>query len=139
MEWKSFADEKPELDRWVVVCSYPYVHNMVVIRVEDYTTPSVEITHWMYIPELELKKEYPAPKIGTVVTEENIDEFTEKFAVWLLKQGLVSHGCFKNGCFKNCVGFAVGFIEFEHGSLAFPCTVTNVEDTDTITWIREEL
>lgn len=139
MEWKSFVDEKPEIGSRVFICTHFDRDNIDVNLTQSHRIPTVGgtggklATHWMSIPELKVKKEYPAPKVGTVVTEENLYEFIEKYSLWLVLQGA------KNGYYlRSYNDVSISVDELRCGN-RLPYQVKRVEDTDEIIWKQEEL
>ena len=78
------------------------------------------------------KKTYPAPKVGTVVTEENVEAFIERFPLWLIYQGGDD-----SEFLRDRDGLYLTFNEVStHDSL--PYKVMDVQDTDEIIWVQEE-
>ena len=140
MEWKSFLDEKPEIGSWVFICTYFDRYNINVNLTKPYGIPTVGgtggklATHWMSIPEPpKPKRTYPAPKAGTIVTEENLNEFIEKYSFWLVLQGAKNWYYLRS---YNDVSISVD--ELRCGN-RLPYLVKHVVDTDEITWRQEEL
>ena len=144
MEWKSFVDEKPEIGNWVFICSYFDRYNIDVNLTQSYRIPTVGgtggklATHWMYIPEPpKPKRTYPAPKAGTIVTEENLNEFIEKYSFWLVLQG-IDDGYYLSRYDGEDVEAYVEAYELQRGN-NLPYQVKRVEDTNEIKWKQEEL
>ena len=140
MEWKSFVDEKPEIGSWVFICSYFDRYNIDVNLTQSHRIPTVGgtegklATHWMSIPEPpKPKRTYPAPKAGTIITEENFYEFIEKYSFWLVLQG-IGEGYY----LSNYNGNFVSVFQLQRGN-NLPYQVNRVEDTNEIIWKQEEL
>lgn len=140
MEWKSFEEKKPEIGSWVFICTYFDRYNIDVNLTQSHRIPTVGgtggklATHWMSIPEPpKPKRTYPAPKAGTIVTEENLNEFIEKYSLWLVLQG-ISDGHYLSDCNR----VRVTAHELRMGN-NLPYQVNRVKDTDEIIWNQEEL